>query len=138
MWHFAAMWLLLFNGIFYLVMNIVTKRFVFKYTPLSISGLFRDIHAALRLSHGDLTHYNMIQKFFYLGIIAVLIIMVISGLVMWKPVQFPTLRFLMGDYDVARIIHFLGMAAIIGFVILHVVMVAIVPRTLKGMILGKV
>jgi thiosulfate reductase cytochrome b subunit len=139
-WHFAAMWLLFFNGLFYLGMNIVTRRVFTKFTPLNISGLFCDMGAVLklRLTHNDPTHYNMIQKFLYLGIIAVLTLMVLSGLVMWKPVQFPVLRTLLGDYDVARIIHFVGMSAIVGFVILHVAMVAIVPRTLKGMITGHV
>jgi thiosulfate reductase cytochrome b subunit len=139
-WHFAAMWLLFLNGLFYLVMNIVTGRFKRKYLPLSPRQLWADIIATLRLrlSHSDLTHYNMVQKCAYLGVIAALIIMVLSGLVIWKPVQFPFLRTIMGDYEIARIIHFIGMSAIVFFSIIHVIMVMLVPRTLKGMVTGRV
>ena len=73
----------------------------------------------------------------YLAIIADLVLLVLSGLPIWKSVQFPLLRDLMGGYDNARIVHFLAMAFAVAFVVVHLVMVALVPRTLVGMIRGR-
>lgn len=139
-WHFAAMWLLFFNGLFYLVMNIVTGRTRRKFGGLSVRGLISDLRDVLRLrmNHTDPLHYNTIQKIAYIGVILSLVMMVLSGLVMWKPVQFPVLRTLLGDYDFARIIHFVCMVMICLFIFIHIVMVMIVPKTLKGMVTGRV
>ncbi|WP_432731621.1 cytochrome b/b6 domain-containing protein [Variovorax sp. W6] len=137
-WHFAAMWLLVFNGLFYLFMNVATGRLVAKFFPLTPAGVLRDALAALkgRLSHADPRHYNSVQKLAYLFVMLDLIVIVLSGLVLWKSVQFPVLRELMGGYESARRVHFFGMAAIVAFVVVHLVMVALVPRTLLTMIRG--
>ncbi len=138
-WHFAAMWLLVANGVVYLAMNIVTGRFRRRFIPLSISSALRDVAAALRgkLAHPDLTEYNAAQKLFYLGVVVVIVLTVLSGLAIWKSVQFPLLRMLMGGYDAARWVHFIGMSAIALFLVVHVVMVALVPRTLIIMLRGR-
>jgi thiosulfate reductase cytochrome b subunit len=139
LWHFAAMWLVLCNGLIYLLLNIATGRFRKKFFPLRLRDLLRDFAAALkgRLTHDTLTEYNAVQKLAYLFVIADIILLVLSGLVVWKPVQFPLLRELMGDYDNARIVHFFAMAALLAFVAIHVAMVALVPRTLIMMIRGR-
>jgi thiosulfate reductase cytochrome b subunit len=138
-WHFAAMWLLFFNGIFYLAMNLATGRFARKLLPVSPRAIIRDLIAALtgRLAHDDLSRYNAVQKFAYLFAIVDLIVLVLSGLVIWKSVQFPHLRELMGGYDRARIVHFVAMALIVAFIVVHVAMVALVPRSLLTMIRGR-
>ncbi|AJI93793.1 prokaryotic cytochrome b561 family protein [Yersinia ruckeri] len=138
-WHFAAMWLIFFNGLFYLLMNIVTGRFKRKFWPLSISELLHDIGAALsgKLSHTDLRHYNMVQRFLYLLTVLALIILVLSGLVLWKSVQFPLLRELLGGYPTARYIHFFAMTYVVFFTLIHLAMVILVPRTLLAMIRGR-
>lgn len=138
-WHFAGMWLFALNGIFYLVMGIATGRFRRKYWPLSLRELLGDIRDAVtfRLHHDDLRRYNMVQKLLYIGVTVALIVMVLTGLTMWKPVQFPTLRFLFGDYDLARRIHFFCMSFVAFFIVVHVTLSLLVPRTLKGMTLGR-
>lgn len=138
-WHFAAMWLFGFNGLLYLLMNLVTGRFKQKYWPLSIKALVGDLFAALRgrLAHTDLRHYNMVQRMAYVFVMFDGVVLVISGLVLWKSVQFPLLRELLGGYDTARYVHFLAMASLMGFVVLHIVMVALVPKTLLAMIRGR-
>ena len=138
-WHFAAMWLLAANGLVYLALNLASGRLWRKFFPLSISGIWHDALAALRgrLSHADPRHYNSVQKLAYLFVMLDLIVIVLSGLVLWKSVQFPVLRELMGGYESARRVHFFGMAAIVGFVVVHLVMVALVPRTLLTMIRGR-
>jgi thiosulfate reductase cytochrome b subunit len=65
------------------------------------------------------------------------ILLVVSGLVIWKPVQFPLLRELMGDFDNARVVHFYAMSFIVLFFVVHLVMVALVPRTFVAMIRGR-
>jgi thiosulfate reductase cytochrome b subunit len=138
-WHFAAMWLLVFNGFVYLAMNIASGRLARKFFPVTPSGIWHDALAALKgkLSHADPRHYNSVQKLAYLFVMLDLIVIVLSGLVLWKSVQFAVLRDLMGGYEFARRIHFFAMAAIVGFVAVHLVMVALVPRTLLTMIRGR-
>ena len=139
LWHFAAMWLLFFNGVMYLFLNVVTGRFRSRFFPLRIRDVMADLMAALKgtLTHDSLSEYNAAQKLAYLFVIADVILLVLSGLVVWKPVQFPLLRTLMGDYDNARVVHFCAMAALLLFFVVHVVMVALVPRTLVTMIRGR-
>lgn len=90
-----------------------------------------------RLKHDDLTHYNALQKLAYLVVIADIVLIVLSGLAVWKSVQFPLLRTLMGGYDNARIVHFVCMSVLVAFFVVHVVMVALVPRSLLLMIRGR-
>jgi thiosulfate reductase cytochrome b subunit len=138
-WHFAAMWLLVANGLVYLVLNTVTGRVGRRFWPLSPRQFVSDLAFALRghLSHDDLTRYNAVQKAAYLGATVLIVLLVLSGLVIWKSVQFPLLRELLGGYESARVVHFLAMTGLVGFIVVHVVMVALVPRTLQTMILGR-
>jgi len=139
LWHFAAMWLVFFNGLIYVFMNFATGRFKTRFFPLRLRDLVSDFMAALKgtLTHDTLSEYNAVQKLAYLLVIADLILLVLSGLVVWKSVQFPLLRELMGDYDNARIVHFFAMAVLVVFTAVHVTMVALVPRTLIAMIRGR-
>ena len=139
LWHFAAMWVLFVNGLIYLCANIVSGRLRHRFWPLTARQIASDLVAALRghLSHDDLRQYNAVQKFAYLGAIGLLVLVVISGLAVWKSVQLPLLRELMGGYDNARIVHFFAMAGLVFFTLVHVIMVALVPRTLLLMIRGR-
>lgn len=138
-WHFAAMWLLAANGLVYLTLNIVSGRLFAKFFPLSIEGIFRDVLGALRgkLSHADPRRYNSVQRFAYLFAMFDIVLLVLSGLVLWKSVQFGLLRDLLGGYEFARRIHFFAMAALVAFVALHLLMVALVPRALLAMLSGR-
>jgi len=138
-WHFAAMWLLFFNGLFYLAMNLSTGRWRTKFFPLSARAVLNDLRAALtgRLSHADLSQYNAVQKLAYLVAIIDLVVLVLSGLAIWKSVQFPLLRELMGGYDRARVVHFCAMSVLAAFALVHVTMVALVPRSLLTMLRGR-
>lgn len=139
MWHLAAMWLLVINGLVYLTLGIVTGRFRKKLLPISAKGVLNDTRAALigHLSHADLSTYNQVQKLLYAGIIVVGILIVLSGLAIWKPVQLQYLTALFGGYDTARYVHFFMMAAIVGFLVIHVALALIVPKSLRAMIIGR-
>jgi thiosulfate reductase cytochrome b subunit len=99
----------------------------------------RDLGEALKgkLAHEDLAHYNGVQKLFYVGVIAALIAVVLSGLAIWKPVQLWWLTALFGGFQSARLVHFLAMAAIAGFLLVHVVMALLVPKTIRAMVFGR-
>ena len=139
LWHFAAMWLLVVNGLVYLLGGLLTGRFRKKLLPISATGVIGDTRAALtgKLSHDDLSKYNQVQKLLYAGIIVVGIVIVLSGLSMWKPVQFQWLTAIFGGYDTARYVHFTCMAAIVGFLVIHVMLSILVPKSLRAMIIGR-
>jgi len=138
-WHFAAMWLLAGNGLVYLLCNLGSGRMLRKFFPLSPRAFVADLVAALRgrLSHDDVGRYNAVQRAAYLFAIVDAVLLVLSGLVLWKSVQFPLLRELLGGYETARRVHFFAMAAMVGFVMVHLAMAVLVPRTLLAMIRGR-
>lgn len=138
-WHFAAMWLLAANGLVYLGLNIGSGRFRRKFFPLTPKAFLADLLSALRgrLDHQDLRHYNMVQRAAYLFAILDLVLLVLSGLVLWKSVQFPWLRELLGGYEMARREHFFAMVGLMGFVVVHVSMALLVPRPLLAMFRGR-
>ncbi|MCA4960559.1 MULTISPECIES: cytochrome b/b6 domain-containing protein [unclassified Pseudomonas] len=137
-WHFAAMWLLVINGVIYLLVNLISGRLSRRFFPLSPKGIRHDVLAALRgkLGHADLRQYNQVQRLAYLFVMLDIALLVVSGLVLWKSVQFPLLRELLGGYEAARHVHFIAMALLLGFVAVHLVMVALVPKTLVAMLFG--
>jgi len=139
LWHFAAMWLFVVNGLVYVTLGILTGRFRRKLLPIHPGQVIVDVRAALRgrLSHDDVSVYNAVQKLLYLGVILAGVVVVLSGLAIWKPVQLQELTALFGGYDFARYVHFAAMAAIVGFLLIHVIMAFVVPRSLRAMIIGR-
>jgi thiosulfate reductase cytochrome b subunit len=137
-WHFAAMWLLMINGLCYLGYGFATGRFRRKLLPIRPSQLIADVRDALRfrLAHDDITHYNAVQKLLYGGVIAIIIVQVLSGFAVWKPMQLSELAALFGSFQGARLVHFIGMALIVGFLVVHVALALLVPKTIGAMITG--
>ena len=139
LWHFAAMWLLVINGIVYVTLGIATGRFRRKLLPIRPRDVVNDVLAALRgkLAHDDLSVYNAVQRLLYVGVILAGIVIVLSGLSIWKPVQLKYLTDFFGGYDFARYVHFFAMASIVGFLTVHVALALIVPKSLRAMIVGR-
>jgi thiosulfate reductase cytochrome b subunit len=138
-WHFAAMWVLVLNGMIYLAYGILSGHLRRRLLPISAGALLRDLASALRgrLAHEDLAVYNAAQKAAYMVAIALAIGLVLSGMAVWKPVQFYALASLMGDYEGARLLHFFCMGGLMLFVLVHVAMVLLVPKTFLSMVTGK-
>ena len=138
-WHFAAMWLVMVNGLVYLAHGLLSGRLRRKLLPITPRAAVGDLRAALagRLSHDDISVYNSIQRLLYLGVILAGVVVVASGLSIWKPVQLRWLVMLLGDFDNARLVHFAAMSMIVGFVIVHAAMALLVPKTLRAMIRGR-
>jgi thiosulfate reductase cytochrome b subunit len=137
-WHFFGMWIFVLNGLAYLSYGIVSGRFWQKLLPISPREVVATIGEALRLRlrHDDLTHYNAVQKVLYVGIMAVGVLIVLSGLALWKPVQFSELAGLFGSFQTIRLVHFLCMTAIVAFIVVHVTLAVLVPQSLAAMITG--
>ena len=138
-WHFAAMWVLVLNFLAYVIVGIVSGHFRRDFLPITIGAFLRDLFDALRgrLGH-QLGEYNAVQKVFYWGVLALVLLMIVSGVAIWKPVQTYPLELLFGSFQGARIVHFLGMAGICGFLLVHIALVALVPKTFVAMVLGRV
>lgn len=139
-WHFAAMWLLAANGAVYLIFGLFSGHFQRRLWPIRPGAVMADILDALKgkLAHTDLSVYNAAQRAAYATLILVIIVLVLSGLAIWKPVQLQGLAALMGGYEGTRLVHFFAMATMVGIVIAHVAMVALVPKTFASMISGRV
>ncbi|HYT86921.1 MAG TPA: cytochrome b/b6 domain-containing protein [Burkholderiales bacterium] len=138
-WHFAALWLLVLNGIVYVGYGIFSGHFRRKLFPLTPRAVLSDVLAALRgkLAHDDLAVYNAAQRAAYLAIILCLVVLVLSGLAIWKPVQFQEIAWLMGGYEGARLVHFFAMALMVLIALVHIVMVILVPRTFPTIVTGR-
>jgi thiosulfate reductase cytochrome b subunit len=137
-WHFFGMWIFVLNGLAYLGWGIYTGRFRRKLFPIWPREVFVTVKEALTLSlsHDDLTVYNGVQKMLYLAVIVVGVLIVITGLCLWKPVQFSEIAALFGSFQTIRLVHFLCMSAIVAFVAVHVTLALLVPRSLLAMITG--
>ena len=136
-WHFAAMWVLVSNFLAFVVVGFASGHFRRDYLPLSPRAFVKDLWAAMRfkLDH-RLGEYNAVQKIFYWGVFAAILVTILSGLAIWKPVQLKELTWLFGGYEMARVVHFFGMAAIVGFLVVHIALTILVPKTLVVTIVG--
>ncbi len=138
LWHLAGMWLLMANGLAYLIYGVVTGRFRERLLPIRLADIVSTVRETLRfkIAHEDLTVYNAVQKLLYIVAILAGIAQVVSGLAIWKPVQLSGLVGLMGGFQNARLIHFGGMAVLVGFLAVHVALALLVPQTLWAMLSG--
>ncbi len=137
-WHFAAMWMLVANGLVYLSYGVLGGHFKRDFLPLPPRKLINEFFSALR---GKLPHqtgvYNTLQRAAYLGVVILGVFIVLSGLSIWKPVQFKAIAALFGGYEGARLVHFFCMLGLVLFIVIHVVMVMLVPKTFLPMITGR-
>lgn len=137
-WHFAAMWLLVTNGIVYVLYGVFSGHYRASFFPLTARTIAREFTNVLR---GRMSHrlgvYSAIQKLAYIAVILLGVVLVLSGLCIWKPVQFQGLAALMGGYEGARLVHFFAMTGVVGFIVVHVILVILVPRTLLPMFTGR-
>ena len=138
LWHFAGMWLLALNGAAYLIYGVATGRLRERLLPIRVADLVRTVRDTLhfKVAHEDLTTYNAVQKVLYIVVMLAGVSQVVTGLAIWKPVQFSGLTALLGGFQAARLIHFAGMSVIVGFLVVHVALSLLVPQTLWAMLTG--
>ncbi len=137
-YHLAGLWLLLFGVTLYIAHSLLTGHFRRDLLPVGPKSFLHDFIAAatFKLAH-KLGEYNAVQKVFYFGVLACIVMMLLTGAVLWKPVQFQGLTALFGGFQSTRVLHFLFMSLIVGFIFVHVALVAIVPKTLVAMVTGR-
>lgn len=137
-WHFAGMWLLAGAFLVFVLNGVLSGHFRRNFLPVGPQSFLRDFVAALRfrLAH-RLGEYNAVQKVFYWGVMGLVVLMLVSGLAIWKPVQTYPLERLFGGFQGARLVHFLGMSGIVAFMVVHVALVILVPKTFVAMTLGR-
>jgi thiosulfate reductase cytochrome b subunit len=137
-WHLAGMWFFGINGLVYLIYGLMTGRFRERLLPIRWRDIIHTVIDTLhfKFAHEDLTVYNAVQKILYIVVIFSGIDQVLTGLAIWKPVQFSGLVTLFGGFQSARVFHFAGMVVIVGFLILHVVVAFLVPKTIWAMLGG--
>lgn len=135
-WHLAVMWVLMVNGLLYLIYTLASRHWQ-ALRPQPLGTVLREANDALhlRLAH-QLGQYNAVQRLMYCGVLAAGVLLVASGLAIWKPVQLYWLADLFGGFDVARYVHFFAMSAVAAFVLVHLLLVLLVPRTFWPMISG--
>jgi thiosulfate reductase cytochrome b subunit len=136
-WHFAMMWVLVINGLVYLTYGFVSGRFKRMLLPVSVTGIWQTVRETLsfKLNH-EHGVYNHVQRVLYIGVICLAVLIVLSGLAIWKPVQFQWLAAYFGSFQGARWVHFLCMVGIVLFLVIHVVLAALVPSTIVSMTVG--
>jgi thiosulfate reductase cytochrome b subunit len=136
-WHISVMWALFADGLAYLLYGLASGHFHRDLSLPSPRAVIRTVIAALtgRLGH-RLGHYNAVQRLLYAGVIVLICLQVATGLAIWKPVQLGWAAELFGGYPIARNIHLAAMIGIVLFLVVHLTLVAIFPRTLLAMLSG--
>jgi thiosulfate reductase cytochrome b subunit len=136
-WHISAMWVLMADGLVYLLWGLASGHFRRDWLPVTVASVRQDARDALRfrLKH-DIDRYNAVQKLLYWLVLALAVLAVATGLSIWKPVQLGWLTWAFGGYDIARRLHFALMTGIVAFLVIHVALVALVPSTLLRMTIG--
>ena len=137
-WHFAGMWFFGINGLIYLTYGLASGRLRERLLPIRLRDVVKTVVETLhfKIAHEDLTVYNAVQKLLYIVAILASINQALSGLALWKPVQFSSLVSLFGGFQSVRFFHFAGMVVIVGFVIVHVLLALLVPKTIWAMLAG--
>ena len=139
-WHFAIAWFLVINGLIYLAYQVVTGEWLRRvFLPgrdaLGASQMFI-YYLRIRPNPPPEDFYNGLQRLAYTSAILFGIVIVLSGLAIYKPTQLHWLTAMFGGYDGARVVHFGCLILLAGFTLNHIVLVALHPRTLVAMITG--
>jgi thiosulfate reductase cytochrome b subunit len=137
-WHFAAMWVLIVNGFAYVVYGVLSGHFIRRIFRVRPMAAYRNIRSEMKLLliHGT-GEYNGLQRFLYVVVIFDFVLLFLSGLALWKPVQFQGLTSFLGGYEQARHIHFFGMAVMAIFLVVHVGVAFAIRGTIGPMFSGR-
>jgi len=137
-WHLGAMWMLVDNALVYFGYGLLRRHFQRSFLPITPRMLQSDLRLALAFRlHHESGMYNAVQRLLYVVVLLLGVMALLSGLALWKPVQLQILDTIMGGYPVVRWVHFLSMSGIVAFVVMHLALVAVVPKVLPSMITGR-
>ena len=125
-WHFTFMWIFVGTGLFYVLYQAVTGNFrEVLFLPRDAKGVWPMVrYYFLFGKKPDLTEpYNALQKLAYSAAVFFGALSALTGLVLYKPVQFRWLAYVFGGFHLTRVWHFLAMCGFLSFIPGHLVMV---------------
>ena len=125
-WHFLFMWLFAINGLIYVAYTFISGEWRYllpnRHTPReALDVVLHDLH----LSKKPLPRrkFNGAQRLAYTGVVLMGLGSLVTGLAIYKPIQFSWLIALLGDYDMARWEHFLLVLGYVVFFLIHIAQV---------------
>ncbi len=125
-WHFALMWLFFINGFLYVTYTVVSGEWRYllpnKHSfKQAWQVLLHDLH--IRKYHPPFDKYNAAQRIAYTAIIIMGFGSIVTGLAIYKPVQFGLFTWLCGGYEAARAEHFILTVGYVLFFLVHILQV---------------
>jgi thiosulfate reductase cytochrome b subunit len=139
-WHFAIAWFLILNGIFYLIYLGASgewrRRVFLPVRDTSNALAMFAYYVRIRKTPPPEDFYNGLQRLAYTSAILLAIVVVLSGLAIYKPVQLHLLTALFGGYDSARVVHLGCLGLLVFFAVTHIILVLLHPRTILTMVTG--
>jgi len=148
-WHLAFAWLLSFSLLGFMIASLINRHWQRDLTlsraELAPAHIWEDIkdHAKLKFAAGEAARrYGILQKLSYIGVIFVVLPLLIgSGLTLSPGMDaaWPWLLDLFGGRQSARSLHFIAMVSMVGFIVVHIVLVLLTNpfNQLRGMITGR-
>lgn len=138
--HFLFAWIFVINAMVYIAYLIASREYRRRlfWPPRDTRPMFQQLAYYLRLrKEAPATNlYNGLQRQAYTVALVLGLLEVLSGFAIWKPVQLSWLAAMFGGYDGARVVHFLALIALMLFVVMHVVMVLLHPKSIVEMVTG--
>jgi len=128
MWHLTFMWVFIVIGAVYLIYQFASGRYrIVLFTPRDLPGVWPMVkHYFFFQAKPDVVEpYNPLQKLAYTATALLGVASVLTGLVLYNPVQFSGLAWMMGGFPRARIWHFVAMCGFLAFIPGHLLMVAL-------------
>jgi Ni/Fe-hydrogenase b-type cytochrome subunit len=125
-WHFTFMWIFAGAGVSYIAYQLATGNFrEVLFRPKDAAGVWPMVRYYFLFGRKpEVTEpYNALQKLAYTAAVLFGVVSTLTGLVLYKPVQFRWLAFVFGGFHLTRIWHFLAMCGFLSFIPGHLVMV---------------
>ncbi|MDX2039072.1 MAG: cytochrome b/b6 domain-containing protein [Isosphaeraceae bacterium] len=122
-WHFSALWIFALNGLAYVIYTAASGEW--KHLVPNLSTPRDALHVVLhdlgiRKEPLPRAKFNGAQRIAYTGVVMMGAGSILSGIAIYKPVQFDWLRSLLGGYEAARLIHFLLTLGYVAFFVIHI------------------
>ena len=127
-WHFTFMWFFVGSGLLYVIYQAVSghwRQVLFR--PRDIKGVWPMVRYYFLFGKKPpvVEAYNPLQKLAYTATIFFGLLSTLTGMVLYKPVQFWWLTAIFGGFRLTRVWHFVSMCGFAAFIPAHLVMVAL-------------
>ena len=139
-WHFALGWFFIGAGLAYMAYLALSgewRSLLFRPSDVGPAIQMQRYYLGLRKEHPPQGKHNALQKGAYTFIVALGALSALTGLSIYKPVQFHWLTALFGGYEFARYWHFVAVWVFVAFTLTHIALVFLVdPASLRAMLSG--